>query len=139
MNMRRMKVRRAAMIGTGVVLVTSLGLSGVSIASAAAPAGKIKQGATWTMEVTGGFCLYETFATTTHRFKSAATGANDKGTWSGGGSTITMTWTKGSNEGLLFKGAWTTVGATKGFEGPMTLNSAPYGDGLLVKGVIRCG
>jgi hypothetical protein len=132
-----MKARRAVMVATGVAMATSLGLWGAGIASAAAPTAKIKSGATWTLEVTGGFCLYETFNATTHRFSSD--GGNDKGTWSGGGSTITMNWKKGSNEGLLFNGTWTTTLPTKGYQGPMTLNSAPYGNGLLVKGIERCG
>ncbi len=119
-------------------MVTSLGPAGVGAASAAMPTAKVTSGATWTLDVTGGFCLYETFNTTTHRFSSAATGTKDKGTWSGGRSTIVMTWTRGPNDGLAFKGTWTTT-PTKVYEGPVTLNSARYGDGLLVKGVASCG
>ncbi len=137
MKQRGSMARRVAILAAGTAMVTSLGLAGVDAASAAAPTAKVTSGATWTLEVTGGSCLSETFNTATHRFTSATTSTKDKGTWSGGGGTIVMTWTRGPNEGLAFKGTWTTT-PTKGYEGQVTLNSARDGDGLLVKGVVTC-
>jgi hypothetical protein len=105
MNKRGMKVRRAAMVASGVAVAATFGLTGAGMASAAAPALKIKPNATWTIEVTGAACEVDTFNTTTHHFTSDLFG--DKGTWSGGGSTISMAWTKGEDAGGTFSGAFT--------------------------------
>jgi hypothetical protein len=119
-------------------MVSSLGLSGVCIASSAAPAAKIKSGATWTLETNVlGLCFKDTFNTTTHRFTSFTDNAVDpgygKGTWSGGGSSISMVWTKGDGKGMGFSGTFTTTPG-KSYEGEITINSESYSDGLLAKG-----
>jgi len=138
MKQRGSKARRAAMAATGIALATSLGLSGVCIASAAAPAAKIKSGAIWTLETTVlGLCFKDTFNTTTHRFTSITINPVDsgygKGTWSGGGSSISMVWTKGVGKGMGFSGTFSSTPG-KSYQGEITINAEPYSDGLLVKG-----
>jgi hypothetical protein len=49
-------LRRAAVVAAGLAMATSLGLAGAGTASAAAPALKIKPGATWTIEINRGGC-----------------------------------------------------------------------------------
>ncbi len=83
-------------------MATSFGLAGATTASAAAPALEIKNGATWTLFPTNSPCEYDVFNTSTHHFSSDIGG--DKGTWSGGGSTIKMKWTHGANKGATFIG-----------------------------------
>ena len=139
--MRKTKVQRVAMAATGLALVTSLGLSTVSIASAAAPAAKIKQGAAWTLRPPVlGLCFNVTFNTTTHRFTSSNGGAidpgNAKGTWSGGGSTISMEWTKGNVVGMGFSGTFTTT-PLRSYQGEIFNNGQPYTVGELDKGYTR--
>ena len=51
-------LRRAAAITAGLAMATAFGLAGAAVASAAAPALKIKPGATWTIEVNGGGCEF---------------------------------------------------------------------------------
>ena len=100
-------LRRGAVIAAGLALAASFGLAGVGTASAAAPALKIQNGATWTIELNGGECQLDhfssqgTFASPDPEFQG------DAGTWSGGGPTITMKWTAGDDTGLKFKGTFT--------------------------------
>jgi hypothetical protein len=136
MKERTMTVRCAAVV-TGVVLATSLGLSGVCAASAAAPTTRIKSGATWTLEPPVlGLCFKDTFNTINHRFTSFTDNAVDpgygKGTWSGGGSSISLVWKKGDGQGMRFSGAFTTTPA-KSYQGEITFGSETL-EGLLVKG-----
>ena len=136
--MRRMTARRAATVAAGVALATSLGLAGVSVASAGTPTAKIKQGAAWTLEPPVlGLCFHVTFNTTTHRFTSFNGGSVDpgyaKGTWSGGGSSISMVWTKGNIVGMGFSGTFTST-PVKSYQGEITNHSEPYTVGTLVKG-----
>ncbi len=122
-------LRRAAVVAAGLAMATSFGLAGAGMASAAAPALKIKPNATWTIEPTsGGGCHQEKFNTTTHKFK--ADFGSDKGTWSGGGSTINMTWTFGEDAGKTFSGTFVVGSSPKEYSGV-------FGDGTpvnLVKG-----
>jgi hypothetical protein len=125
------------MAATGLALATSLGLSGVCVASAATSAAKIKSGAIWTLETPVlGLCYKDTFNTTTHRFTSLTLNAVDpgygKGTWSGGGSSISLIWTKGVGKGMGFTGTFTST-PVKSYQGEITINSETY-SGLLVKG-----
>jgi hypothetical protein len=136
MTERRIGVRRATVV-TGVALATILGLSGVCVASAAAPTAKIKSGATWTLEPpVPGLCFKDTFNTITHRFTSFTDNAVDpgygKGTWSGGGSSISLVWTKGDGKGMRFSGTFTST-PVKSYQGEITFGSENY-EGLLVKG-----
>lgn len=138
MKQRGSKVRQAAMAATGVALAASLGLSGVCTASAAAPAAKIKSDATWTLETPVlGLCYKDTFNTTTHRFASFTDNAVEpgygKGTWSGGGSSISLVWTKGDGKGMGFSGTFTSTPG-KSYQGEITFNSQNYCEGLLAKG-----
>jgi hypothetical protein len=124
-------------VATEIAFATSLGVSGVSIASAAASAAKIKSGATWTLEPPVlGLCYKVTFNTSTHRFTSFTDNAVDpgygKGTWSGGGSTISLVWTKGDGKGMGFSGTFTST-PIKSYQGEITDHSQFY-DGFLVKG-----
>ncbi len=84
-------------------MATSLGLAGAGIASATAPTLHIKPSATWTFEAFPGLCESVVFNTATHHFHS---NLGDKGTWNGGGSTISMSWTHGNSAGLTFTGSF---------------------------------
>lgn len=136
MNKRGMRTRLASVAAAGIIVATSFGLTGGGIASAAAPALKIKPGATtWTIVVGGGVsCEVDTFSTTTHHFTSD--GVSDKGTWSGGGSTISMVWKKGDDAGTTFSGTFSKT-PVKGYTGSFggTLAGAV---GTLVKGALGC-
>lgn len=136
MNKRPMGTRPAAMVAIGMTIATTLGLTGAGMASAAAPALKVKPGATtWTMVIGGGLaCEVDTFNTTTHHFTSDAVG--DRGTWSGGGSTISMLWKKGGDAGATFSGTFMKT-PVRGYTGTFggTLAGAA---GTLVKGVLGC-
>lgn len=86
-------LRRVAVLAAGIAMTASVGLAGVSTASAASPAPHIKNGSQWTAEVNGGGgCEVNTFAAN-HTFHGGLYG--DKGLWCGGGNKITMTWTAG--------------------------------------------
>ncbi len=62
-------LRRAAVIAASLAVATSFGLAGAGVASAAAPALKIKNGAIWTIEVNGGGCQQDKFNTTSPPFQ----------------------------------------------------------------------
>jgi hypothetical protein len=133
MNLKE-TARQAALVVAGVGTVVGIGLAGAGLASAAAPALKIKPGATtWTIEVGGASpCEVDTFNTTTHHFTSDL--FSDKGTWSGGGSTISMVWTKGTDMGGTFNGTFTKT-PPKGYAGPFGGTLAGE-SGTLVKGAV---
>lgn len=131
--LRRAAVRRVAVIAGGLAMATSFGLAGAGAASATAPALKVKPGSEWTLEDHGiehtGGCEVDTMASN-GTFTSDLFG--DSGTWSGGGSTITMTWTTGEDNGATFNGTFTKVPVDE-YRGGLS-----DGDpGLLVKGVVH--
>lgn len=130
---RRGMVQRAAMVATGIAMATSFGLTGAGMASAAAPALKIKPGSQWTLEDHGiehtGGCEVDTMASN-GTFISDLFG--DSGTWSGGGTTLTMTWTAGSDNGVVFTGTFTKTPRNE-YEGTFSTGDA----GLLIKGVVH--
>ncbi len=103
-----MMLRRAAVTVAGLAMATSFGLAGAGAASAAAPALKVKPGSHWTLEYHGvegtGGCEVDTMASN-GTFTSDLFG--DSGTWSGGGATITVTWTAGQDNTLVFTGTFT--------------------------------
>jgi hypothetical protein len=102
---RRGMVQNAAVVAGGIAMTAGLGLAGAGTASAAAPALKIHNGDLWTVHVNGkSTCEVDTFNTITHRFTSDL--FNHKGTWSGGASTIFMTWKKGVHAGGTFSGTF---------------------------------
>jgi hypothetical protein len=105
-----MMLRQAAMTVAGLAMATGFGLAGVGVASAASPALKVKPGSQWTLEFHGvegtGGCEVDTMASN-GTFTSDLFG--DSGTWSGGGKTLHMTWTTGSDNGVIFNGTFTTT------------------------------
>jgi hypothetical protein len=118
-------LRRAVITVAGLAMTASLGVAGAG--SAASPALHVTAGSKWTAELNGAgvsLCEIDTFAAN-HTFKSDL--YNDKGTWSGGGATITMKWTRGSERGLTFMGTW--VSTAKVYQGNPIV-------GALVKGVV---
>jgi hypothetical protein len=126
-------LRRAAVTVAGLAMATSFGLAGAGVASAAAPALKVKPGSQWTLEDHGiegtGGCEVDTMASN-GTFTSDLFG--DSGTWSGGGATITVTWTAGSDNGVVFTGTFTKT-PRKEYRGSLT-----DGDpGLFIKGVVN--
>ncbi len=114
MNLRGMTARESALVATGMVMVTSLGLSsGAGAASAAAP---VKVGEIWTFEVRGPVyipCEQDVFASN-DKFKEKHTESSnsggDKGTWVLGGDTsISMDWTAGTEAPQVFSGSYNTL------------------------------
>ena len=138
MTLRReevaMMLRRTAVIVAGLAMATSFGLAGAGAASAAAPALKVKPGSHWTLEDHGiegtGGCEVDTMASN-GTFTSDLFG--DSGTWSGGGSTITVTWTAGSDNGVVFTGTFVRTPTTKEYKGSFNTGDL----GLLIKGVVH--
>jgi hypothetical protein len=126
-------VRRTAMVATGLAVATSFGLAGAGMASAAAPALKIKPGSQWTLEDHGiehtGGCKVDTMASN-GTFISDLFG--ESGTWSGGGTTLTMTWTAGSDNGVVITGTFTNTPRNE-YRGTFSTGDT----GLLIKGVVH--
>jgi hypothetical protein len=117
-----MMLRRAAVIAAGLAMATSFGLSGAGVASAAAPALKIKQQAIWTVEVTEGklVCELVSFDTSDNTFITDHAG--DAGTWSGGASTIGIAWTAGPDIGLTFSGHLVSTAKPAEYKGVVSLD-----------------
>jgi hypothetical protein len=123
-------LRRGAAVAAGLVMAASLGLTGAGMASAAAPALKIHNGSLWTQVVSGAGCEVLTFHS---NFTFATTEfGGDAGKWKGGGATIKMKWTAGSDIGLTFQGTFTTT-PVKEYSGMVNNGNAP---GQLVKGAV---
>jgi hypothetical protein len=120
-------LRLAVMTAAGLAMAAGVGLIGADAASAATPAVlHVTAGSKWTAELNGvgvSFCEVDTFAAN-HTFTADV--QNDRGTWSGGGRTITMKWTHGSLQGSVFMGTWART--AKAYE------DVP--NGALVKGVV---
>ena len=133
MKQRVTTARRATMLVTGIALATSFGLTGAAMASAAAPALKIKPGSEWTLEDHGiehtGGCEVDTMASN-GTFISDLFG--DSGTWSGGGTMLTMTWTAGSDDGVVFTGTFVKTPRNE-YKGTFSTGDS----GLLIKGVVH--
>ena len=124
--------RRIAVLAVGLAMTAGAGLAGAGAASAASPALHIKADAKWTEETVRGGCEIDTFAA-----NGTFTGdvdPGDTGTWSGGGTTITMHWTGDSNPGLSFSGTFTTT-PVKEYKGTLRYEGAVF-SGKLVKGAI---
>jgi hypothetical protein len=96
-----MTIRRVAMVATGLAMAGSFGLGGA--ATSGATGLKITPGSHWTSETKNHGCEIETFKAN-GTFKSDD---GNTGTWSGGGKTVTMTWTSGPPNGLVFNGTFT--------------------------------
>ena len=131
-----MMLRRAAVLAAGVAMATSLGLAGAGMAAAATPALRIHNGATWTIELSGGGCEHDNFNTSTHKFASPEIQyGGDKGDWSGGGSAISMVWTHGGDDGLTFHGKFVLGSSPKFFSGHFGGTATGF-TGYLVKGAV---
>ena len=119
------------MAAVGLAMLTgTLGLWGATGAWGAVPhAGNNTE---WTLEVNPGTCEVDTFLAN-GTFSAPASGG-ESGTWSGGGPTVKMKWTSGTNAGLKFKGTWTHT-PTKEYGG--TFGGIGAGQtGQLVKGFV---
>jgi hypothetical protein len=126
-------LRRAAVIAAGLAMATSFGLAGAGLASAAAPALKIKPNAIWTLEVKGFWCEQDQFNTVTHTFVSDYLA--DAGSLSGGGATISMAWTAGGDTGLSFSGHFVSTTTPIEYKGRVT-NDGLSDKAFLVKGAV---
>ena len=128
-----MMLRQAAMTLAGLAMAAGFGLAGAGAASAAAPALKVKPGSHWTLEYHGvegtGGCEVDTMASN-GTFTSDLFG--DSGTWSGGGATITVTWTAGDDNGVVFTGRFTKT-PRKEYRGSLNTGDS----GLFIKGVVH--
>ena len=127
-----MTLRRAAAIAAGLAMATSFGLAGAGMASAAAPALKIKPGATWTFESSARGCEHDVF----HSSGVFVADNGGSGTWTGGGSTISMDWEAGNNIGMTFSGHFVSTTTPVEYSGPLGGIGAGY-NGKLVKGAVR--
>jgi hypothetical protein len=130
-------LRRTAVTAAGLAVATSFGLAGAGMASAAAPALKIKSGVIWTFELIASGCQQEKFNATTHHFKAVnPIFGGDKGTWTGGGSGSTvMTWTHGTDAGGQFGGSFQPGSSPKEYEGTY-VNGDVIATARLVKGAV---
>jgi hypothetical protein len=127
-----MRIRQAAVAAAaGLAMATSFGLAGASVGSAATPALKITQGSKWSAIANGGCFEIVTFALN-HTFTGSR--GRDKGKWSGGGTTLTMTWTAGKAIGLTFSGTWTTTPG-KEYNGTYLYQGSPS-NGQIAKQII---
>lgn len=96
-------MRRAVWATAGLAIVAgTLGLCGTPGAWAATS--HVSNDSQWTLEVNPGTCEVDTFLA--NGTFSAPTSGGDSGTWSGGGATVKMKWTSGTDSGLKFKGTW---------------------------------
>ena len=119
-----MILRRVTLIGAGLAMATSIGLTGAGSASATGL--KIHNNSVWTMRTSDGGCELEEFGSN-GTFTSGGNNNGDAGTWSGGEATIKMKWTAGGAAGLKFKGHY----AAKVYSGSL---NQPGGTGELIKG-----
>jgi hypothetical protein len=127
-----MMMRRIGVAAGGLAMTAALVLVGAGSASAA-PVFKIKNGAEWTNEVNNGTCEVQTFSSN-GTWTSDLYG--DSGTWSVDGEIIHIKWTEGTEQGVAFKGTYTTT-PTKEYPGKFV--GSVRGDGYtgqLVKGVV---
>ncbi len=127
-------LQRVAILVAGLATTASIGFAGAGMASAAAPALKIKPGAIWTFEVKGAACEQDTFDTSLHTFVSDL--YNDSGTWSGGGSTISMAWTTGGDSDVTFSGHFVSTTTPVEYKGPLGGIAHAGMSGKVVKGAV---
>jgi hypothetical protein len=102
-------LRRVAVLAAGLATTASVGLAGAGAASAASPALHIVAGSRWTVEVTQGNGCEVAHFEANHTFWVHPVGNGDVGTWSGGGKSITLTWTSGPDTGTIFEGTFHTT------------------------------
>jgi hypothetical protein len=102
MTKGEMVLRGTAAIAAGLVMTASVGVGGLSAASASAPALHVEPGSNWRAEPISGGCELEIFSA--NGTFASEDGAGGK--WSGGGETISMIWTR-RTKGLVFVGTIT--------------------------------
>ncbi len=96
-------LRGVAALVTGFAMMASFGILGVGTASAASPVHHIRPGSIWSGVTKGerSYCEQLTFSPngtfTSDKY-------NDSGTWTGGGTTITVNWTMGTSSSGTFTG-----------------------------------
>jgi hypothetical protein len=125
-------LRHIAVFAAGLAMTASVGVAGAGTSSAASPALRIKANGIWTLiipAVPG--CEEDQFDTTTHVFGSDNFG--DSGTWSGGGSTISMAWTAGADDGLTFSGHFVATTTPVEYKGRINYGNAKA---MLIKGAV---
>jgi hypothetical protein len=138
-----MILRRAALVAAGLAMSAGVGLAGVGTASAAgggltgtansvaaaAPATKHLTPGTWTVKVHLAGCEVISIATngtfTADKF-------SDSGVWAGGGNSVALSWTAGSDTGLLFSGAYQATS-------PVSYKGSYGGSGFGLKGSLVKG
>jgi hypothetical protein len=99
-----MILRRVAMVAVGLAMATSIGLAGLTTATAATPKTLNLTTGPWTLTVNGRGCEVLTFHLREGTF--VADDFGDAGVWSGGRSSIGLSWTAGPDVGLLFSGSY---------------------------------
>jgi hypothetical protein len=121
-------LRRVALVA--LALAATAGFSATGSASAAT-LGHIKNGSTFTVEHSNSACVVVVFSS---NGTWSADAFNDAGTWFAPSvSTVDMKWTAGLDNGLKFKGTWTTT-PVKEYVG--TFSGIGSGAALLVKGAV---
>jgi hypothetical protein len=123
-------LRRAAVLAAGLAMTACAGLAGAAPASAVSPALKIKPGSQWHDASASTSCDEVITFAANNTF--TADKAGDAGTWSGGGTTLTMRWTAGGSTGVVFKGTFTTTPDVE-YLGKFSLGGT-HESGELVKG-----
>ncbi len=125
-------LRRIAILAAGLTMTASGGLIGVGAASAVSPALHIEPGSGWRAEPISGGCELDVFSPW-GTFSSEDGGG---GTWSGGGETVRMKWTRGT-KGLTFEGTFTpSAHGYLDYEGKFSIYGYVF-KGQLAKGT-RC-
>ena len=127
-------VRRLAVFAVGLAMSAGISLGWDGATSAATPELHIEPGSTWLAEPRPGGCELEIFSSN-GTFVSEFGGA--AGTWSGGGATIHMNWTR-RIKGLSFHGSFTLSvrGGHPEYEGKFSYEGYVF-KGRLIHGT-RC-
>lgn len=125
---------------TGLALSAGLALVGIAAAPAGAAILHVKPGQQWTSYVNGspGDCEVETMEAG-HMFVETSGVQSDVGTYTGGGETITLTYTGGDAAGLVVTGRWnrlakdykTTLSGIETGTGTFRKGSDPLGQGCI--------
>jgi hypothetical protein len=129
-------LRLAPVLAAGLAMATRFGMAGAGVASASTPALKVKPFATWTVEFkTGklGTCEQVSFNTFVNTFVTDYDG--ETGTWSGGGSTISMAWTSGPDIGATFSGRFVSTTTPVEYQG-VASDDGDTLKAMLVKGAL---
>ena len=132
MKKRRMMVRRAAMVASGIALTASVGLAGAGVASAAASTQQhIKDGSEWTVEPHGAsLCDVATF----HSDGTFTGSFGDSGLWStfSSGNELVMIFAPSDGLTLKFNGEY--IQASKEYSGTLKMTGQRKNAGVVVKG-----